>query len=153
MSEMKRISGTKFTDEELREIASATRDWANYHGSSNESDLGHSDMEGMMVDVLFFTFKSINTLSYKKKFNKNGGYKLTEKSSDFKKVDVDNEGYEVVKKVIDVWYEGALVLGTDKIFNYKLCENMIRPEGFLNITSPNYIVYAPEIYQNRKYRF
>lgn len=149
IGELRRLSGTKFTDEEIKDMASATKDWANYHGTSNDSNLGDSDMEGLMVDVLFFTFKSLNTLSYKKKFNKSGGFKLTEKSSDFNKVGDSNDGYEVSKKTIDVWYEGVLVLGTDVIFNYKLCENMIRPDGYLNITAPNYIVYAPEIYQNR----
>lgn len=150
LSELKRISGKKFTNEEMKEMAMLTRDWANYHGSqNNDQDYGDGEMRGLMVDVLFFTFKSTNTLAYKKKFTKSGGFKMTEKESTFTKVTEDNEGFEVSKKVIDVWYEGCLVLGTEHLFNYKICENMIRPEGYLNITSPNYIVYAPEIYQNR----
>lgn len=149
ISELRRLTGKTFTDEQLKQIGQATSDWANYHGSSNESEQRNDDMQGFMVDVLFFTFKSTNTLAYKKKYNKSGGYKMTEKESTFSKVDKDNDAYEVSKKIIDVWYEGGLVLGTEHIFNYKLCENMIRPEGFLNITAPNYIVYAPEIYQNR----
>ena len=54
---------------------------------------------------------------------------MTKKGSDFKKVDESYKGYDVVKKTIDVWYEGAMVLGTNKIFEYKLCENMIRRKG------------------------
>jgi hypothetical protein len=150
IGELKRISGGNFTDEQMTKMGQSTNDWASYHGSNtNESYM--EEIQSMMVDVLFFNFKSTNTLSYKKKYNKSGGYKMTEKESTFSKIDADKEntGYEVTKKIIDVWYEGCLVLGTEYIFNYKLCENMIRPEGYLNITAPNYIVYAPEIYQGR----
>lgn len=147
IGELKRLSKNRFSDEEIRELGKSTNDWTSYHGSSNQS-YDESEMNGLMVDVLFFNFKSTNTLAYKKKFTKSGGFKMTAKGSTFSKLD-NEEGYEVSKKIIDVWYEGCLVLGTDKIFNYKLCENMVRPEGYLNITQPNYIVYAPEIYQNR----
>ena len=149
--ELKRISNGKFDDEEIKEIGNATNEWSKYHGSdSNEQSYREDDIEGMMVDILFFNFKSINTLSYKKKYNqKSKGFKMTKKESTFSKKDDSYNGFDVVKKNIDVWYEGALVLGTNKIFNYKLCENMIRPKGNLSKTIPNYIVYAPEMYQNR----
>ena len=151
IGELKRISGDTFTNDELKEIGQATSEWTRYHGNdSSEQTYREDDIQGMMVDVLFFNFKSTNTLSYKKKYAKNnGGFKMTEKESTFHKKSNDYEGYDVVKKTIDVWYEGGLVLGTDKLFNYKLCENMIRPDGLLHITSPNYVVYAPELYQNR----
>ena len=148
INELKRISNGQLTDEQMTEIGQSTNEWASYHGSStNESYM--EELQSMMVDVLFFNFKSTNTLAYKKKYTKSGGYKMTEKESTFTKADKENTGYDVTKKVIDVWYEGCLVLGTQYLFNYKLCENMIRPEGYLNITAPNFIVYAPEIYQGR----
>lgn len=79
----------------------------------------------------------------------NGGFKMTKKPSTYEKKNKDYQGYDVVKKVIDVWYEGTLILGTDKIFNYGVCENMIRPKGYLHKTLPNYLFYAPDLYQNR----
>lgn len=150
VSELKRTSNGKFTDEQLEELPQNSGAWSRYHGNeTGNSNLRENDLEGTMVDVLHFTFKSTKTLSYKKKFNKSGGYKMTKKESTFKKKDSSYGGYDVSKKVIDVWYEGSLVLGTEMIFNYKMCENMIRPDGYLNITQPNYIVYAPDLYQNR----
>ena len=147
ITELKRRSGNRFTNEELKDIAAATPDWSRYHGfSSNQEDYEGDDIMGMMVDVLDFTFKSVNTINYKKKKLKNGGFKMVSKDSDF---DGEGEDFSTVKKTIDVWYEGSLVLGTNEIFNYKLCENMVRPNGNLNITSPNYLLYAPEMYQNR----
>lgn len=150
IGELKRISRGQFKDEELKEIFQSATEWATYQNyNSNEASYGEDTYQNKMVDILFFNYKSTNTLSYKKKNNKNGGFKMTKKESTFAKGNPDYDGYDVAKKVIDVWYEGALVLGSDKVFNYKLCENMIRPEGYLNITSPNYIFYAPELYQNR----
>lgn len=150
INELKRMSNNKFTNDELREIAESSGEWSRYQGESNEfPNYRNEDLSNFMIDIMFFNFKSTNTITYKKKKFNNGGFKMTKKESTFNKKDKNYDGYDVEKKVIDVWYEGVLLLGCGKIFNYKLCENMIRPEGHLNITSPNYIFYAPEIYQNR----
>ena len=150
INELKRISGKDFTDDELAELADTAVSWGRYHNNNTSNEhIREDDIEGIMVDVLYFTFKSTNTIAYKKKYTKNGGYKMTKKASTFSKSDPSYKGYDVSKKTIDVWYEGALVLGSDQIFNYKKCENMIRPKGYLNITQPNYIFYAPDLYQNR----
>lgn len=153
INEFKRLSKGKFTDEEIKKMAEQSFNWANYHGNLNDQknsldDLS-TDMGHIMIDIMDFTFKSTNTISYKKKYNKNGGFKMTKKESTFIKKNKDYEGYDVNKKIIDVWYEGTLVLGTNVIFNYKLCENMIRPDGYLNKTLPNFLLYASELYQNR----
>ena len=148
INELKRISRGRFDDEELKELTTNTSEWHKYQNNTTSQD-DEGELANMMADVLFFNYKTTNNLSYKKKYQKNNGFKMTKKDSDFKKVDESYKGYDVVKKTIDVWYEGAMVLGTNKIFNYKLCENMIRRKGLINKTSPNYLVYAPEIYQNR----
>ena len=149
INELRRISGNKFTEEKIQEIAKSSSNWNRYHGFSNEyPEYRDGDLSGMMIDVMYFTFQSTNTISYKKKHMKNGGFKMTKKESTFDKKS-NTDGFDVSKKIIDVWYEGMLILGTEEIVNYKLCENMIRPEGLLNITAPNFIVYAPELYQNR----
>lgn len=152
INELKRRTGTKYTNDELKDIVTMSGAWNSYHGNSNEfpSNMGKSsgDWDNIMVDVLNFTFQSTNTITYKKKFLSNGGFKMTKKESTFDK-NPKYDGYDVTKKVIDVWYEGSLILGTDYVFNYGLCENMIRPKGLMNKTIPNFIMYAPEIYQNR----
>tara|TARA_R110000782_G_scaffold97398_1_gene182238 strand:+ start:3454 stop:5895 length:2442 start_codon:yes stop_codon:yes gene_type:complete len=149
INELKRVSNNKFSDEELTEIASSTTDWNKYHNAGSENQAAGGRLDGMMVNILHFTFKSTKTLSYKKKYNKNGGFKMTKRESTFEKGENDNSGFDVSKKVIDVWYEGSLVLGTEHIFNYKMCENMVRPKGNLNRTLPSYLFYAPDLYENR----
>jgi len=149
INELKRTSGDKFTDEELLQIADSTSSWNKYHSTGNSYNYREDDLGGVMVDVLHFTFKSTKTISYKKKYTKNGGFKMTKKESTFTKSNKENAGYDVAKKVIDVWYEGSLILGSEHIYNYRLCENMIRPKGNLNKTLPTYLFYAPDLYQNR----
>lgn len=149
INELKRRSNGKFTDDQLKEIAASSSDFYRYQNNNNEgSSINSEDLSGMMVDVMYFTFKTTNNLTYKKTFQKNGGFKMTKRESTFEKGKYA-EAYEVVKKTIDVWYEGTLVLGTEYMYGYQLCENMVRPEGLLNITVPNYVFYAPELYQNR----
>lgn len=150
VNELKRISTTKeFTEDEIKAISKSANDWNSYHGyQSNTVTNREGDLDNYQVDVLFFNFKSTKTITYKKKYLKNGGFKMIEKDEDFANAE-DNENFEVVNKVIDVWYEGCLVLGTEHIFNYKQSENMVRPKGKLNRTLPNYIFYAPDVYQGR----
>ena len=149
INDLKRVSGDKFSDEQLKDIAASTSEWNKYHHTGNSTQFREDDLSGMMVDVLHFTFKSTKTLSYKKKYTKNGGFKMTKKESTFSKKNKDYSGYDVSKKVIDVWYEGTLILGTEHVYGYKMCENMVRPKGHLNRTLPSYLFYAPDLYQNR----
>lgn len=149
IGELKRISGMQFTDDELLNLGKSSSEWNTYQGYSNTRAFRENDIDGMMVDVLNFNFKAQNKIVSKKKYNKNGGYKVIKKESTFQKKDPNYKGFDVLDKSIDVWYKGSVVLGTDHIFNYGLCENMVRKEGYLNKTLPNYIIYAPEIYQNR----
>lgn len=150
IGELKRISGLTFTDEELRNLGKAASEWNTFQGYSNTRSFREDDIDGIMVDVLNFNFKAQNTVTYKKKYNKkSGGFKTIRRESTFDKKDPKYDGYDVVKKTIDVWYKGSLVLGTQHLYDYGLCENMVRPKGHLNRTLPNYIMYAPELYQNR----
>jgi len=143
--ELKRLSGMQFSAEQLAEMANASALWNTYHNVSNQFNdtINTSAMDNVYVDVLHFTFKAINTLTYNKEYRSDGSFVMNGKAL------TGNETVEVIRKDIDVWYEGSMVLGHDLLFNYKLCENMIRPEGLLNKTIPNYVLFAPELYQNR----
>lgn len=150
IGELKRISGKKFTEDELENLAGSAKSWSNYHGQSTTRDGNReTDLDNIMVDVLNFTFKAQDTRTFKKKYNKSGGYKMIEKDSTFEKKDQNYKGYDVIKKPAEVWYEGRMVLGTDLLFEYGKATNMVRAEGSFNRTLPKYSLYAPELYHNR----
>lgn len=150
ISELKRLmelSGRGLeNDEEYADLASSAKGWADYHGLEGSWD---DDLEGTMVDVLHFTFKVTDTYVYKKKYNKNGGFKMTKKDESFNKPDDSYGGYDVVKKPYQAWYEGTLVLGTEIIVDYKRTQNMVREKGKIDKVIPKYIGYAPELYQGK----
>ena len=158
INEVQRLSGKKFTPEELEKFKNVSNEWQGYNRISNEFWYRGEDLTSYMVDVLDFTFKTTKTTKFKKKYKKNGGFSITEKESNFMKSESQFEkeeeqgfkDYDILEDVAEVWYEGSMILGSDMLFNYRECTNMVRPEGFINNkVSSNYIVYAPEIYQGR----
>ena len=149
VTEVMRKSGMKLSKKQLQSLAKSHDRWATHMGYSNTRTNRDEDMPHMMVDVLYFTFKAYNTASYKKKYKPGNRYSMIEKDENLKKKDPNYKGYDVVKKTYDVWYKGALVLGTDMLFNWGLCENMVRPEGILSESMPPYIMYGLDVYQGR----
>jgi hypothetical protein len=158
ISEVQRLSGKKFTPEELEKYKNVSNEWQGYNRISNEFWYRGEDLPSTMVDVLDFTFKTTKTTKFKKKYKPNGGFSITEKPSDYikpehilaKEQEQGFKEYDILEDVQEVWYEGSMILGSDMLYNYRECSNMIRPEGFINNkVSSNYIVYAPELYQGR----
>lgn len=149
IGELKRISGKEFTEEELKDLGGSAKSWNSFHGESSTRGNRDGDIDGIMVDVLNFTFKAQDTRTFKKKYNKNGGFKMIKKDSTFEKKDQKYNGYDAVKKPAESWYEGRMVLGTDIIFEYGRATNMIKEKGSFNRVQPKYSMYAPDIYQNR----
>ena len=46
---------------------------------------------------------------------------------------MDEGKFEKVEKRIDVWYSGVLVMGTNIVLQWKLEENMVRPNQQINL--------------------
>lgn len=149
ITEVERISRKKLSKDELQKMSAAAGQYPSFYGYSNDNYYRTQDMYNTKAVVLHFTFLANNHLTYKKKYNKNGGYKMIPKDNDFKKTSEDYKGYDAKRSHIEVWYEGYYVLGAGIIFNYGKCENMVRPEGDLRKTFAPYIVYSPDLYQNR----
>jgi hypothetical protein len=143
ISEFVRLSGLDLTEDDVAHLKGAAKQWHRHHGYSM------TGLESEMVPVMHFTFKAVNSPTYKKKYNKSGGYSMIKKESTFDKPDAAYKGYDVVKKRKEVWYEGSYVLGTDILFNYGIAMNMVRPKGHLNYTLPKYSMYIPEMYKGK----
>lgn len=158
LHEVQRLAGRKFTAEELESYKNVSNEWQGYNRISNEFWYRGEDLPSYMVDVLHFTFKTTKVVKYKKKYRKNGSFSISEKSSDFIKTPEQLQkeqaqgfpDFDILEDVRDVWFEGSMILGSDMLFNYHECVNLIRPEGHLDGEAlPPFIGYAPEIYQGR----
>jgi hypothetical protein len=158
LAEVQRLSGKKFSKEELESFKNVSNEWQAYNNISNEFWYRGEDLPSYQVDVLDFTFKTTRVNKFKKKYKKNGGYSIIEKPSTFAKSEEQlakeaaqgYPDYDILEDVEEVWYEGSLILGSDMLFNYRECDEMTRPEGFISNKVPSsFIMYAPELYQGR----
>ena len=158
VNELQRIAGRRFSDEEILGFKNVSSDWQGYNHISNEFWYRGEDLSSWMVDVLFFSYKSTKVTKYKKKYRKDGSFSIKERESSFMKPDSVKEreleqghkDFDVLTEAREVWYEGSMVLGSEAIFNYGECKNMVRPNGYINNkVMSNFIVYAPEMYQGR----
>lgn len=132
------------TDEDIKEISSTAGAWQNHFPivkSFNDDSFG-----GEMVSILFFNYKTPKRFAYKRKFLKNGGERVIKKSDTFRPVVGEDDSFGVLESIKDVWYEGVLVLGSNKLLKWNLLKNMVRPDAATQKALPNYVVCAPNMY-------
>jgi hypothetical protein len=135
---------TKEDLEEIRNIGSA---WFSYYPilRNLQDDLFSEDM----VSLLYFNYKTNKNFVYKKKQLDNGGERIIKKDDTFNPPTTEEDRFTKVQVVKDVWYEGVMVLGSNKLIKWDLLKNMVRPEAATQNALPNYVVSAPRMYRGR----
>jgi|TARA_Y100000015_G_scaffold22871_1_gene22150 hypothetical protein len=101
------------------------------------------------VDVLYFNYKTYMNEVYKLKETSTGGEKAIEKDDQFNPPTDKVGGYAKLSTQVEVLFEGALILGSDKLIKWELAENMMRPKSDYTKVKMNYSIVAPRIYQGR----
>jgi hypothetical protein len=131
----------------MDEISKYSQSWYNYYETAQayENDIFYRDT----ATVMYFNYKTTKQVVYKRKVKDNGNVSMIEKDDDFNPpVEMQEEGnYEKVSKTIDVWYEGVMVMGTNILLQWKLMENMVRPQSATQHAIPNYFAVAPRMYK------
>jgi len=135
------------TKADLEDIAKSGQSWYDYFNVAqfHDNDIFTRDT----VTLLYFNYKSTKNFVYKKKVSESGAMKMIEKDDSFNPpVDMLEEGrFEKVSKTIDVWYDGIMVMGTNKILKWELAKNMVRPKSSSQHAIPNYVAVAPRMYK------
>ena len=115
----------------------------------NQSYTSYSDeLDNNIVQVLYFNYKTYMNDVYKVKQTATGATKVIQKDDSFDPPQGD-ERFKKLSKSIEVLYEGALVLGTDKLLKWNLAKNMIRPKSDYTKVKMNYAIVAPRMYKGR----
>jgi len=144
--ELKKIDPS-LSNEDMDEISKYSQSWYNYYETAQayENDIFYRDT----ATVMYFNYKTTKQVVYKRKVKDNGNVSMIEKDDDFNPpVEMQEEGnYEKVSKTIDVWYEGVMVMGTNILLQWKLMENMVRPQSATQHAIPNYFAVAPRMYK------
>lgn len=135
------------TAEDLAEISQYSQGWYDYYNVARfyENSLFSKDT----CTLMYFNYKTTKKIVYKKKVLENGATRVIEKDENFNPpTEMMEEGnFEKIEKVIDVWYEGVMVMGTNILLQWKMSENMVRPKSASQHALPNYVACAPRMYK------
>ncbi|MBC7845561.1 MAG: hypothetical protein H7Y10_03615 [Flavobacterium sp.] len=134
-----------FDDKKLREIA---KKYSAVNSSFTNYDFATCEMNSilnMKIDVMRFAYKSSKTIIFKKTLNKKGQVlKVSKRDENFNPP--EEMGLKAAK-TLDTWYEGNYIVGSNEIYGYQECENLVRDE--MNKVKPPFIARATDIYKNK----
>ena len=112
-----------------------------------EGYLRNPNIDNDLVQVLYFEYKTYIDQVYKIKRTEQGLEKTLEKEDFFNPPPSDN--FDRVSRTIEVLFTGCKVLGVEQMLDWKMAENMTRPNSDLTKVNMNYNIVAPHMYQGR----
>jgi len=131
------------TTEDIKEIEDKGANGILYNRSHNAQDSSDSSY----VYVLYFEYKTFNNQVYKIKDTSTGGSKVIKKDDTFDPPKDNKARFKKVSRSIEVIYEGAKVIGHNKLLKWQLAENMTRPKTDTTKAQFSYNIVAPRIYK------
>ena len=126
------------TDKELEQMVK-------YPG--RDGYIANPNYDNDLVQILFFEYKTFIDQVFKIKRTETGLEKTLEKPDTFNPPKSDN--FNRVSRSIEVLFSGAKVMGVPQMLEWKLAENMTRPNSDLTKVKMNYVICAPNLYQGR----
>jgi len=85
---------------------------------------------------------------YKVKETGSGAEKAIEKDDTFNPP-TESTDYSRLQRSIETLYEGALILGTNKLLKWEMSKNMMRPKSDFTKVKMNYAIVAPRMYKGK----
>jgi len=101
------------------------------------------------IQVLYFNYKTYMNEVYKVKEMASGADKIIPKNDSFNPPEDMEGGYTRMLRSIECLYEGAMILGTDKLLKWEMSKNMMRPKSDYTKVKMNYAIVAPRMYNNK----
>ena len=117
----------------------------NYHGGLTNS----REIDNNTVQVLYFNYKTYMNEVYKTKETGSGAEKIIEKDDTFNPPKDKEGGYAKLERSIECLYDGALILGTNKLLKWEMAKNMMRPKSDFTKVKMNYAICAPRMYKGK----
>ena len=130
------------TNEDIEELISK-KDTRNITRAKSVSD------DNNRVEVLYFNYKTYMNEVYKVKQMPSGGERPIKKNDQFNPPDEKQIDYTRINRSIEVLYEGATVIGSNKLLKWEIAKNMMRPKSDYTKVKMNYSIVAPRMYEGR----
>jgi hypothetical protein len=101
------------------------------------------------IQVLYFNYKTYMNEVYKVKETGSGADKILPKDDSFNPPTDKEGGYSKLLRSIECLYDGAMILGTDKLLKWEMSKNMMRPKSDFTKVKMNYAIVAPRMYNGK----
>jgi len=122
----------------------------NYHQTNyDQGSAQYKEIDNNKIQVLYFNYKTYMNEVYKIKETGSGAEKAIEKDDTFNPPENKEGNFSRLQRNIEVLYEGALILGTNKLLKWQIAKNMMRPKSDYTKVKMNYSIVAPRIYKGK----
>ena len=117
---------------------------------SNQNSRYSIDQEdNNTIQVVYFNYKTYMNEVYKVKETASGADKIIPKNDQYNPPEDKEGGYSRMLRSIECLYEGAMILGTDKLLKWEMAKNMMRPKSDYTKVKMNYSIVAPRMYNGK----
>ena len=120
-----------------------------YNRSNYNNRYSSKKEDNNTIQVLYFDFKTYMNEVYKIKEVGTGAEKIIPKDDNFNPPEQKEGGYSRLLRSIETLYEGALILGTNKLLKWEMATNMMRPKSDYTKVKMNYSIVAPRMYNGK----
>jgi len=120
-----------------------------YNKNSYNTKYSVDKEDANTIQVLYFNYKTYMNEVYKIKETGTGSSKIIPKDDSFNPPENKEGGYSRLLRSIETLYEGALILGTEKLLKWEMSQNMMRPKSDYTKVKMNYAIVAPRMYDGR----
>ena len=133
------------TESELEEIMKNK----SYNRNNYNTRYSADKEDNNTIQVLYFNYKTYMNEVYKMKETGTGADKIIPKDDNFNPPENKEGGYSRLLRSIETLYEGALILGTNKLLKWEMAKNMMRPKSDFTKIKMNYAIVAPRMYNGK----
>jgi len=120
-----------------------------YNRSNYNSTNSYDKEDNNTIQVLYFNYKTYMNEVYKVKETGTGANKIIPKDDTFNPPSEKEGGYSRLLRSIECLYDGAMILGTDKLLKWEMASNMMRPKSDFTKVKMNYAIVAPRMYNGK----
>ena len=120
-----------------------------YNRSNYNSRYSEDKEDNNTIQVLYFNYKTYMNEVYKIKETGTGADKIIPKDDTFNPPQDKEGGYSRMLRSIECLYDGAMILGTDKLLRWEMASNMMRPKSDFTKVKMNYAIVAPRMYNGK----
>ena len=120
-----------------------------YTRSNYNSRHNYEKEDNNTIQVLYFNYKTYMNEVYKVKETATGADKIISKDDSFNPPQDMEGGFGRMLRSIECLYEGAMILGTNKMIKWEMSRNMMRPKSDFTKVKMNYAIVAPRMYNGK----